>query len=159
MARENKQADETDDKRIMDMYNAFINTPIGSYAAPTAPSNVDMVLGNGGIPIMTSTTGATDDIGFEQYVNNMTPEQRKIQMESQNTNVKTCVVFDPDTGARWFENMDLDTNQPVPGLPLPEPQFLDEVNINMNTGVARDTNLNITYPLICKRSGPSFEGF
>lgn len=160
MARENKQAEETDDKRIMDMYNAFINTPIGSYAAPIAPSNIDMVLGNTGVSITPMTpTGEvqTDDLGFNQYMNSLTPEQRRIQLEKEN--IKTCVIFDPDTGQRYFDNINLDTNQPVPGLPLPEAQFLDELNINMNTGVARNTNLNITYPVVVKRSGPSFSDF
>lgn len=160
MAKENKQAEETDDKRIMDMYNAFINTPIGAYAPPTAPSNVEMVLGNTGVPIMTtSSTGdvQSDDLGYNQYINNLTPEQRKIQLEGQN--IKTCVIFDPETGHRYFDNINLDTNEPVPGLPVPEQQFLDELNINMNTGVARNTNLNITYPVVVKRSAPDFSGF
>lgn len=160
MAKENKEAEETDDKRIMDMYNAFISTPIGTYAAPVAPSNIEMTLGNTGIPITPVTpTGdvQTDDIGFNHYMNNLSPEERKIQLESQN--IKTVVVFDPETGQRYFDNFNLDTNEPVPGLPLPEPQFLDELNINMNTGVARNTNLNITYPVIAKHSSPSFAGF
>ena len=38
-------------------------------------------------------------------------------------------------------------------------KFLDELNINMNTGVARNTNLNITYPVIVRHSAPSFAGF
>lgn len=161
MARENKQEEETDDKRIMDMYNAFINTPIGAYAPPVGPSNIDMVMGNNGTPIMTTADSQpqSDDIGYMQYMNNLSPEERKIQMEAQNKNVKTCVVFDPDTGSRYFDNIDFDTGQPVPGLPLPEPHFLDDLNINMNTGVARNTNLNLTYPIFVKRSGPSFEGF
>lgn len=160
MARENKEAEETDDKRIMDMYNAFINTPIGSYAAPTAPSNIDMVLGNNGISITPMTpTGdiQTDDLGFNQYMNNLSPEQRKIQLEGQN--IKVCVIFDPETGHRYFDNINMDTNEPVPGLPIPEAHFLDELNINMNTGVARDSNLNITYPVVLKHSAPSFAGF
>lgn len=160
MAKENKEVQETDDKRIMDMYNAFINTPIGSYAPPIAPTNVDMVLGNNGVTIAPMTpTGdvQTDDLGFNQYMNNLTPEERKIQLENQN--IKTVVVFDPETGNRYFDNFNLDTNQPVPGLPLPEAHFIDELNINMNTGVARNTNLNITYPVIMKHSSPSFAGF
>lgn len=158
MARENKQTEETDDKRIMDMYNAFINTPIGSYTAPAGPSAVDMVLGNNGTPIMT-TLNDMDDIGYNQYMNTLSPEDRKIQMETKNKNVKTCVVFDPDTGSRYFDNIDFDTGQSIPGLPLPESHFLDDLNINMNTGVARNTNLNLTYPIFIKRSGPDFDGF
>lgn len=159
MAKENKQEEETDDKRIMDMYNAFINTPIGSYTGPIAPSNIDMTMGNTGTTIMTTIDGQVqnEDLGYTQYMNNLTPEQRKIQLEGQN--IKTCVVFDPDTGQRYFDNINFDTNEPVPGLPLPEAHFLDDLNINMNTGVARNTNLNLTYPVFIKRSGPSFEGF
>lgn len=160
MAKEKKNEEETDDKRIMDMYNAFINTPIGAYAPPVAPSNIDMVLGNSGVSITPVTpTGEvqTDDLGYNQYMNNLSPEQRKIQLEKEN--IKTCVIFDPDTGQRYFDNINLDTNQPVPGLPLPEAQFLDELNINMNTGVARNTNLNITYPVVIKHSAPNFSDF
>lgn len=159
MAKENKAAEETDDKRIMDMYNAFINTPVGSYSAPIAPTNIDMVMGNVGTTILPTVEGQvqTDDLGYNQYMNNLTPEQRKIQLENQN--IKTVVVFDPDTGQRYFDNINFDNNEPVPGLPLPEAHFLDDLNINMNTGVARNTNLNISYPIFVKRSGPSFDGF
>lgn len=159
MARENKDAEETDDKRIMDMYNAFINTPIGSYAAPTAPSAVDMVMANSGTSIIPTVNGEfqTDDLGYNQYMNNLSPEQRKIQLEGQN--IKLCVVFDPDTGNRYFDNINMDTNESVPGLPLPEAHFLDDLNINMNTGVARNTNLNLTYPVVLKRTGVDFTGF
>ena len=159
MAKENKEAEETDDKRIMDMYNAFINTPIGSYAAPAAPSAVDMVMGNTGTTIVPNVNGEfqTDDLGYNQYINNLSPEQRKIQLEGQN--IKLCVVFDPDTGNRYFDNINMDTNESVPGLPLPEAHFLDDLNINMNTGVARNTNLNLTYPVVCKRTGMDFTGF
>lgn len=160
MAKENKEAEETDDKRIMDMYNAFINTPIGSYTAPIAPSNIDMVLGNSGIAITPMTTAGdvqTDDLGFNQYMNNLSAEDRRIQLEGQN--IKTVVVFDPETGQRYFDNFNMDTNQPVSGLPVPEAQFLDELNLNMRTGVARDSNLNITYPIITKHINPSFAGF
>lgn len=160
MAKENKQAEETDDKRIMDMYNAFINTPIGTYSGPVGPNNIEMTLGNNGTPIIPMTTVGdvqTDDLGYNQFMNNLTPEQRKIQLEKEN--IKTVVVFDPDTGQRYFDNFNLDTNQPVQGLPLPEAQFLDSLNINMKTGVARDTNLNLTYPIVVKSSSPNFSGF
>ena len=48
----------------------------------------------------------------------------------------------------WGYNINLDTNQSVPGLPLPDAHFLDDLNINMNTGVARNSNLDLNYPLI-----------
>lgn len=159
MAKETKKDEETDDKRIMDMYNAFINTPVGTYAGPIAPSNIEMTMGNNGTAILpTSGAEMNDDIGFQNYMNNLSPEQRKIHLESQ-SNIKTVVVFDPDTGYRYFDNVDVDTGKSVPGLPVPEAQFLDDLNINQNTGVARNTNLNLTYPLFIKRSGPNFDGF
>lgn len=159
MSKENKEAEETDDKRIMDMYNAFINTPIGSYTAPQAPSAVDMIMGNNGTTITPMVGGEvqTDDLGYNQYMNNLTPEQRKIQLEGQN--IKTVVVFDPNTGNRYFDNMNMETGQSVPGLPLPDSHFLDDLNINPNTGVARNTNLNLTYPVVNKVSAPDFSDF
>lgn len=156
LAKETKKEEETDDKRIMDMYNAFINTPVGTYAGPIAPTTIDMNMSNTGTTIMTGMSN--DDVGFNDYMNNLTPEERKIHLERQ-SNIKTVVVFDPETGHRYFDNVDMDTGKPVPGLPLPEAQFLDDLNINQHTGVARNTNLNITYPLVIKRSAPSFEDF
>ena len=160
MAKENKKEEETDDKRIMDMYNAFINTPVGTYAGPVAPTSIDLAMAAGGTTIIPTVDGQyqTDDIGYNQYIAGLTPEQKKIQLEGKN--IKTVVVFDPDTGNRYFDNVDMDNgNTPVPGLPLPEAHFLDDLNINMNTGVARNTNLNITYPLVLKQTGQNFEGF
>lgn len=159
MAKESKEAEDTDDKRIMDMYNAFINTPIGSYTAPQAPSAVDMIMGNSGTTIAPNIGGEiqTDDSGYNQYMNNLSPEQRKIQLEGQN--IKTVVVFDPNTGGRYFDNMNMETGQSVPGLPLPDSHFLDDLNINPNTGVARNTNLNLTYPVVTKSTAPDFSDF
>lgn len=159
MAKEMKQDEESDDKKIMDMYNAFINTPIGSYSGPIAPTNVDLMLGGNGTTILPTIDGQvqSDDIGYNQYINSLTPEQKRIHMEGKN--VQTVVVFDPETGHRYFDNMDMDTGQSVPGLPVPEPQFLDNLNINQKTGVASDSNLNLKYTLVVKRSAPSFENY
>lgn len=151
------QEEQNDDKRIMDMYNAFINTPVGSYAPSLGPTAIEMTVAGGMDNIMRVDMANTGDPGFDNYLNNMTPEQRAMLNEGKN--IKTCVVFDPDTGARHFDNIDMDTMQSVPGLPIPSQNILDECNINMNTGIARNSNLSLNYPLVVRSSGANLDGY
>ena len=147
--------DQNDDKRIMDMYNAFINTPVGTYNPIFAPTPIEANTA-GGLDGIVRVDMGNDDAGFNNYMNNMSPEQRAMLTEKQN--IKTCVVFDPDTGARYFDNINMDTGESVPGLPIPSQNILDECNININTGIARNSNLSLNYPLKIVRSGPDLSG-
>ncbi len=148
--------DQNDDKRIMDMYNAFINTPVGTYNPIFAPTPIEANTA-GGLDGIVRVDMGNDDAGFNNYMNNMSPEQRAMLTEKQN--IKTCVVFDPDTGARYFDNINMDTGESVPGLPIPSQNILDECNININTGIARNSNLSLNYPLKIVRSGPDLSGY
>jgi hypothetical protein len=42
----------------------------------------------------------------------------------------------------------LRTNQSVPGTPKPDPMFLENLTIDIRNNIARDINLNKTYPLV-----------
>lgn len=141
------QAEEDDDKRISDLYNAFISTPIGvGGAANFIPQSSELnYVPSGAIEI--GATGANGDIGYEKYLNNMTPEQNMMRFEND-PNVKTVVKYQSDTGARWFDVIDLRTGESIDNTSKPSPMLLENLTLDVRNSIARDTNLDITYPLV-----------
>lgn len=141
-------ADEADDdKKIMDLYNAFINMPM-SAGTPTGiiPSASEITLGVNG---MTPQVAASDvyDNGYQNYINNMTPEQNRMRMEN-NPNMQTIVIFNPETGERQFDVIDRTTGQSIPNMAKPDPFLFEDINIDVRNGVARNTALDVVYPLV-----------
>ena len=134
--------DKTDDQRLMDMYNAYISVPMGT-KYPT-PSTIDLVTASNG---MNQYHNSNEDIMYQQYQQNKTPEQNYM-LQLEDPNIKTVVVYDRGTGQRRFDVIDMRTGQSVPNMPLPDPAFLDDTNINLKTGMARNSNINMNYPLI-----------
>ena len=140
--------DEVDDnKYIMDMYNAFINTPVGNYNALNTPSITDMTMMSGvpGVnrtPIQTASANT-----YEDYVNNMNPIQNMMRLE-QDPNVKTVVMYDASTGNRWFDVVNVTTGESIPNVDKPDAMFLEDTTLDTRNGIARNTNLDTTYPLI-----------
>lgn len=133
---------QDEDKKIMDMYQAFINTPIGNT--------------NGGNPLGFNT----QDITLQNGINNMlpvgigsdvqeplNPSQNMMRLES-NPNVKTVVVYDASTGNRWFDVVDTVTGESIPNVDKPDAMFLENTNIDVRNQIARNTDLDITYQLI-----------
>lgn len=138
----NDRADQDDTKYVSDMYSAFIS--LGPQAnIPLGPSPTDIsLLGTSNIV----RVGSEDEDGYNQYINNLSPSQNAMRYE--NTAVKTVVMYEQATGRRWFTNMNLDTGQEVPNLPVPDAMFLDDTVLDIHNGVARNTNLDKAYPLI-----------
>lgn len=135
--------EETDDKRMMDIYSAFVNTPIGSY---NPPSIQDITLGvnaiNGGINSvdMVSVNGGNDNVG-------LTPEQNRMRMEA-NHNIQTVVRYDQSTGQRAFDVIDKVTGASVPNYPRPDNFLLEDTTIDVHSGIARNRNINEVWPLV-----------
>lgn len=134
-----------DDKQIMDMYNAFISTPINSGMSPLAPNMIDLTMGANNI--VRADAGDEQGSGYEAYVNNMTPTQQAMRVE-RDPNIQTVVVFEPESGRRWFDVVDSRTGASVPNVPRPDQMFLEDTTIDMNAKLARNTNLDQTYPLV-----------
>lgn len=161
-----KSAEEmNDDKRIMDMYSAFINTPVGSYGmtGPQFPSMQDITMSSG---IMRSVdiTGdqpapAQFDPGYEQWKQTMTPETARIILEKKNPNVQTVVVYDQTTNNKYFDAIDRSTGQSVPGYPLPDPYLLADTYPNVNNGTARNSNIDAVYPLVLTGAPSSLQDY
>jgi len=135
-------ADQDDDKRIMDMYNAYISTPVGTYNTPNAynpPSQNELTLLNSGV------------MGTDMYQNNqgytMNPSVNKMLM-MENPNIKTVVLYNSTTGERKFDVINTQTGESIPGADRPDPMFLNDTSIDVRNGIARNTNLDQTYKLV-----------
>ena len=135
------ETEKDDDKYIMDLYNAFISTPVGTPGAGmmSAPSMADISTMSGNIngiplsPIMDSVPMSS--------VDNM------MRLEG-NSNIKTVVMYDSSTGNRWFDVIDTNTGQSIPNSEKPDQMFLEDTTLDIHNGIARNTNLDLTYPLI-----------
>lgn len=138
---------ENDDMRMMDIYSAFINTPVGTYSAPAAPSIQDLTLG---------VNAANPNVsGIEMVAQNsngpLTAEQNRMRMEN-NPNIETVVRFDQSTGMRSFDVIDKNTGMSIPNYPRPDAFLLEDTTIDVNMGIARNRNINSVWPLIVEGS-------
>ncbi len=142
------QKDADDDKAIMQLYNAYVSTPINTGMNPLGPSSMDATLmGGTNGNIVTANVGGNSDAGFSNYLSTLTPEQNMMFLEN-NPNIKTVVVYNAATGARYFDVIDTTTGQSVPNADIPGQMLLENVTIDRNNNIARDNDLNITYPLV-----------
>lgn len=161
MTKMNEEAN--DDKRMMDMYSAFINTPVGSYgmSAPQFPSMQDMTMPSAvmrGVDIG-APMQAQSDPGYDQWRQNMSPETARMIMEKNNPNIQTVVVYDQTTNNKYFDAVDRTTGQSVPGYPLPDPYLLADTYPNVNNGTARNSNIDAVYPLVLTGAPSSLQDY
>lgn len=134
-------AGESDEKYLMDMYNAFIQTPVGTYGkTPIGPTQ--MSFQNNASNLLSV---GIQESPLESTI--LTPEQNRMRLES-NPNIKTVVVLNAVTGERFFDVIDVTTGESVPNVPRPDPMFLEDTVPYPNENVARNVNLDVTYPLV-----------
>lgn len=134
---------KNDDARMMDLYSAFINAPMGMYDNNlNMPKVPEMMLGpndpTSGIHGM-SMAGSAAPQG-------LTPEQVRMRMEGSDS-VEEVVVYDPATGRRWFDVLDKRTGQSVPNYPRSDNFLLEDISIETRAGIARHRNLDRVWPL------------
>ena len=137
-------ADADDDQRVMEMYKAFVSTPVSTGQSPFPNINqmsVNPVQATAGLPI------GNQDAQMQQYLSNLTPAQNMMYL-GENPNVQQVVVYNQETGARYFEIMDMSTGQPVPNSEPHDAMFLEDVTIDLKNNIARNTNLGESYPLV-----------
>lgn len=148
--------DANDDKRMMDMYTAFINTPIGSYGGggPQFPTMSEMTMPGGaqGIDMTVAANMASSmggiDAGYVNWQQNMSPETNRMIIEKTNPNVQTVVVYDQTTNNKFFDVIDRTTGQSVPNVPRPDAFLLADTYPNLNNKTARNSNIDAVYPLV-----------
>ena len=140
---------QDDDKMLMDMYRAYVNTPMGTI--PNMPNiAVNQASLNSptlGVPITAPNTVMTENTdAFNAFINTPSPELAAVRME-QNPNIKVVVVYNQETHEKFFDAQDLATGQSIPGIPLPDPSLLDGVIPDIRNGIAKNINAGLTYPL------------
>ena len=139
-----EEKDGNDDMKMMDIYSAFVNAPIGSYAPPS-PSIQDIMVGvNGANPAVSGVEMVPQGGSFTQ---NLTPEENRMRLES-NPNIQVVVRYNQSTGMRSFDVIDRSTGAVVPNYPRPDNFLLEDTTIDVHAGIARNRNINAVWPLL-----------
>lgn len=142
-----------DDKYIADLYKSFITNPNMQATHPDMPQipmvNQGSIMGSGIIRANVDNAGnlAGGDQAYLNYMSNLTPEQNMMIYE-QNPNVKQVVVFDHATGNKFFQMMDMSTGQVIPNLPVYDQDFMEDTTLDLTKGIAKNLNLNETFPIV-----------
>ena len=154
--------DENSDKAVMDAYYAMINATqygLTPMQAPLAPSTLNTGVNMAGQTVPTSMiSGASivpanpeaaqsSDPSFDSYKANLTPVQRKMILDND-PNIKTVVVYDQGSGNKYFDVINIQTGQSVPGVTRPAEFLLDNMRIDARNGIAVNSNVNQSYPLV-----------
>jgi hypothetical protein len=144
------QASQEDDTtRIANLYNAFVNTPVGVGPAGLGPNMQDMILQNNNQDLSYVNIGNESQAAWESSLD---PAQNRMLLEARGT-IDTVVMYDDVTGNRWFEVVDKVTRQPIPNVEKPDSSYIYDLDINMRAGYAKDSNRNAVYPLVVLHGG------
>lgn len=137
------EAEANDDAKMMDIYSAFVNTPIGTYT-PSTPNIQDLTLGvnNPNGPVAPIEMVAANGLNA-----NLTAEQNRMRMEN-NPNIQTVVRYNQSTGQRMFDVIDSSTMASIPNYPRPDAFLLEDTTIDVHAGIARNRNINTVWPLV-----------
>ena len=137
----NAASETDDDQRVMEMYKAFVSTPVSQSPFP----NVSQMAISESSTMPIQQIGQDD--GFSNYVANLTPQQNMMHLES-NPNIQQVVVYNQETGARYFDVIDMTTGQSIPNAEKHDTMFLEDTTIDLKNKVARNVNIGETYPLV-----------
>lgn len=138
---------QDDDRRMQEMYNSFISTPTNmGMGGSFAPAMNEISFGTSNF-ISAANNQVGEDIGYANYINNLTPEQNMMRLEASG-NAETVLVYDPMTGARQFAVVDKTTGAQIPNVPIPSDIILENTHIDSRTGMARNRDINKTYRVV-----------
>lgn len=151
--KEAAAATMNDDKYISDIYQAFIQNPQNTAPQYQMPMIDPAIMGSGIVranmtPDMLNNPGQPImDAGYLNYVANMTPEQNMMRYEG-NPDVKQVVVYDAQTGAKFFQVMNVRTGEVIPNVPVYDQMFMEDTTLDLKTKIAKNINLNESFPII-----------
>lgn len=145
--------EEDDNMRIANLYDAFVNTPIGAGPSVLGPSMQQIMMPE--YSDLNRMSLGNDQTMWEQGLN---PAENRMVLEAKGM-IDTVVMYDAQTGNRWFEVIDKQTRQPVPNVEKPSDAYIYELDINQRGGFAKDSNRNIVYPLIVINGGPDMSEY
>lgn len=142
-----------DDKYISDIYQAFIQNPQNMAPQYQMPTVDPAILGSGIVRANISQDSINNpnqpimDAGYLNYVAHMTPEQNMMRYEN-NPDVKQCVIYDAQTGAKFFQVMNVRTGEVIPNVPVYDQMFMEDTTLDLKTKIAKNINLNESFPII-----------
>ena len=145
-----------DVKSIQDMYSAFVSMPVqqgmnGPFANPLGPSTMDFTLQNNMNPAVQyaiSMMNQNPDDGFNNYLNNMSPEQMTMLIED-NPNINQVIAYNPNTGAAEFRYFDSAQQRYIDGIPARSAEmFMGSMQFNFDTMTARSEDLNESFKIV-----------
>lgn len=151
--KEAAQATMNDDKYISDIYQAFIQNPQNTAPQYQMPMLDPAIMGSGIIRANITQDAINNpnqpimDAGYLQYVANMTPEQNMMRYEG-NPDIKQVVVYDAQSGAKFFQVMNVRTGEVIPNVPVYDQMFMEDTTLDLKTRLAKNINLNETFPII-----------
>ena len=148
---------QDDDKYIADLYNAYINTPVNGGAMPIPFMNntsANTTNNIGALMQAQSIGGNNEEQKFQEYLQNMTPEQNRMLL-GDNPNIETVVVYDPNTGEKFFDVIDTSTGYGVNNYPRPDKILLDDTMIDFQTGMATNNNIGQSWKVVMSDQGNS----
>lgn len=141
-------SDQSDDKYISDLYQAFMANP-QNHAAPMQMPQVDQsILGSGIVRANMNAAGSgIADAGYLNYVANLTPEQNMMRYEN-NPNIKQVVVYDAATGNKFFQVMNVATGEVINNVPTYDNMIMEDTTLDLKAGIAKNININENFPII-----------
>ena len=153
--RKDAASSVNDDKMIMDLYNTFIQNPMGPSPQPNmgilGPTPLASTIAGTGIIRESADQETYDQNGIDSaymnYLANITPQQNAMLYE-HNPDIKQVVVYDAATNNRWFQVMNVKTGQVIPNAQVHDQMFLEDTTINLKDKIAKNINLNETYPVV-----------
>lgn len=153
--------DENSDKAVMDAYYALVNSAqygLTPMQAPLSATSINTGVNMAGQAISNAVVSGANivpanpdvkaaDPSFDDYRTNLSPIQRRMIL-SNDPNIKTVVVYDQGSGRKYFDVVNVQTGQSVPGVTRPAEFLLDNMRIDARNGIATNSNVNQTYPLV-----------
>ena len=146
------KATMNDDKYITDLYQAFLQNPAAQAPSYQMPAVDQSILGSGIVRANVTqgdmqNTGVPMDVGYLNYIANLTPEQNLMRYEND-PNVQQVVVYDAQSGAKFFQMMNVATGEVIPNVPVYDQMMMENTTLDLNTGIAKNLDLNETFKIV-----------
>ena len=128
--------EQDDDMQVLNLYKSFINTPKNTVPDFITDSTIIGSSNVNAIPTGVYNPPAT-----------LTPQQNMMLLE-HDPNIKTVVKYNQVTGDKWFDVINIINGQSIPNSDIPGNIMLENIKLDTMNMVAKDTNLDLTYPLV-----------
>ena len=69
-------------------------------------------------------------------------------ISEKDPNIQTVVIYNQATGTKYFDVVNVQTGQSVPGIQRPGEFLLDDMRIDQRNGRAVNSNANMSFPLV-----------